>query len=169
MKKIFIALSSSECVNSKYYALSTNVAKVCINKNYEIYMGARKTGMMKRLYQSCIENNGAIKDILSRELDDSNYKETTTIICDSIFDQLSYFMKCDVTLVLPGGFGTQNELFTSIMGVFTNNVNGKIVLFNYDHFYDKFLEFIDFLSKEKFIDNKVFSVITSVNELEEIL
>ena len=74
----------------------------------------------------------------------------------------------DILLFLPGGTGTISEFFSMLEENRTTETPKKIILFNYDNFFDKLLDLIAFISKEKFNNQNnydYFKVITKIEEL----
>lgn len=170
MKKVFVACSSFDSISEEYLRLSSSVGLLLVEKNYKIIMGGKKAGMMKALYETIKENDGVVSDILctSLTLDKEHIKETTQVI-KSINKQIDYFINCDILIFLPGGFGTLNEIFSSVMAKFSKECKGKLILVNYNHYYDELISFFDNMKSKGFINDNVLMVVNNMKELESCL
>ncbi|MDE2029232.1 MAG: TIGR00730 family Rossman fold protein [Alphaproteobacteria bacterium] len=75
-------------------------------------------------------------------------------------------------VILPGGFGTLDELFEILTWKKLSLHNKPIILFNQDGFWDPFLALVDRTIEEKFAqpsDRVLFQVVNSVEEVMDAL
>ena len=88
-------------------------------------------------------------------------------------DQLKYLVNNgDITIILPGSFGTLSELMTSIQCKKLGEHNKPIIIFNINGFYDKILEQFKIFNKERFDlydQNKLYEVIDDYKEMERYI
>src|SRR5574344_870202 len=171
MKAIFIAASSYENIDDKYFALSKKVANLCIKKELSLVFGASPLGMMGRLYNEYKSNNMKIEAVTIKEYEsDLEHISCDKIIFDTTLKQIDYFMKCDILLFLPGGLGTLNEFINSITSKRNSEINSKIILFNYNGYYNNLLELLNRFEKEGFSKkDNLFTIVNSLEELEKEL
>lgn len=171
MKRIFIGASSYETINKKYFSLAKEVASLCIKKELILVFGASSLGMMGRLYNEYKNNKKKIEAVTIKEYQ----KDLENISCDKlVFDttlkQIDYFMKCDILLFLPGGLGSLNEFINSITSKRNNEMNSKIILYNYDGYYDYLLELLNKFEEDGFSKkDNLFTIVNNIEELEKEL
>jgi len=75
---------------------------------------------------------------------------------------------CDMAIILPGGFGTLDELFEMITWNALKIHEKKIVILNSGNYYHKMMEFMDHIQQETFLYEDWRERIQVVNSPEEI-
>jgi hypothetical protein len=78
------------------------------------------------------------------------------------------YEKCDAALVLPGGFGTMDELFEMLTWNQLNIHNKKIFVLNTSGYYDHLISFLQTMEESGFLFSKVMESITIVDSPEEL-
>ena len=58
---------------------------------------------------------------------------------------------CDAAIILPGGYGTLDELFEMLTWNTLKIHSKKIILLNTDGFYTHLLQHIDYMQQQKFL------------------
>lgn len=147
--KIGLFLTSSMSVGQEYIDLTRLMGQRLARENFGIVYGGTDYGMMKELAVSYKEAGGSdLAGIMSKELESvtKNYKAfehlDQSFWEDRIIDRVRKINDlADGFVFLPGGYGALEEMM-SIIGGKANKLHDKpIVLYNYDNFYDKLLEF----------------------------
>ncbi|MBQ9853908.1 MAG: LOG family protein [Bacilli bacterium] len=171
MKTVFIGSSSYETIDKKYIELSKEVALLCVKKDYKLKYGASSKSMMGTIYNTFMGNN---KKVLGVQLE--TYKEDAKdlncelVMVDSTLKQVEIFSKSDILLFLPGGIGTLNEIVNSITLKRNKEINGKIIIFNYDNFFDYLFKFISSLEEKSFSKKEeLFKIVNTMEELKKEL
>ena len=75
-------------------------------------------------------------------------------------------------LFLPGGTGSLGELFGLMEEIKTNKNQKKIIIYNYEGFYNELFDYIDLLSKRGFAYEKELNkliIVKNINELERVI
>lgn len=73
---------------------------------------------------------------------------------------------------MPGGIGSLTELMSFVEEKRTSLTNKKIVLYNYNNYYDKLLSYIEYQNNLKFNESDILDniiIIKSMNELEGVI
>jgi uncharacterized protein (TIGR00730 family) len=78
------------------------------------------------------------------------------------------YSRCDAALVLPGGFGTLDELFEIITWNQLTIHDKPIFILNSDGFYDALLQHIEQMKKEGFLYQEAIDKIQVVKTIEEL-
>jgi uncharacterized protein (TIGR00730 family) len=96
------------------------------------------------------------------------YDCDNTVIVETMSERKTLMEKHgDVFVIAPGGIGTMDEFFQVITLKYLKRLDRPIVILNYNGFYDKLLELMDDLVKNKaVIDNisEYYDVITSADD-----
>ncbi len=79
------------------------------------------------------------------------------------------FDKSDAFIILPGGFGTMDETFEVITWRQLHMHEKPIILYNYNGYWDKWVEMTNHFFAENFAGEKTKSMYTVVNTLEEAM
>jgi len=76
---------------------------------------------------------------------------------------------CDGVVILPGGFGTLDELFETLTWNQLSLHDKKVFILNTAGFYNHLLQHLDFLNQEGFLWNDLNGLMVVLNEPKEIL
>ena len=172
---IFIGCSSSNDIDKEYLKEAEKLAQLLCDYNCTLMFGSSEDGMMGTIYRVFKKNNCKIISVLPKE----NYgmltkvDATETIYVPQTSDQLKYVVNNgDMTIIMPGSFGSLSELMTSIQCKKLGEHNKKIIIYNMNGFYDKILEqFKDFYNKKFDLYNQkeLYEVINDYKEIEKYL
>lgn len=172
--KVFIASGSNEKIPEEYLKETKDVCKMLCDLDYSLVFGTYSKGMMGVCYNTFKENK---KDILGITIDAyhddlKNFSSIKVLELDTSFKRLEYiYNESDIFLFLPGGTGSLSELFAIMEELKTNKNQKKIIIYNYNGFYNELLDYIDILNKRGFTyKNEINKLIIIENkkELEEV-
>lgn len=145
-------------IGDEYIALTRRVAERCAAERFGIVYGGTSYGMMNELasaYKQAGGQNlvGVMAEDLMRvtkgyqayEHLDKQYVEPSMELRKQRIAQLS-----DGFVILPGGYGTFEELGSFLGGNINKLYSKPVVLYNYHGFYDKLLAFFDEMAQKQF-------------------
>jgi uncharacterized protein (TIGR00730 family) len=175
--RIGITLTSSLDVGQEYIDLTKIVAGSLAQQGFGIVYGGTDYGMMATLAKSYKEAGGnsltgvMAKDLKSvtknyiayAELDQSFLEETMEDRKRRII-QLS-----DAFIILPGGYGTFEEIGSIVGGKANKLFDKPIAIYNYNGFYDTLLKFLDEMCKKQFSKIPIEKFILVSEDLDEII
>ena len=174
--RIGITLTSSLSVGDDYIALTEKVAKSIAEKQYGIVYGGTHYGMMSTLAESYKMAGGEdltgvmAKDLMKvtkgyiafNGLDHSYLEETMENRKHRIVEQ------SDAFIILPGGYGTFEEIGTIIGGKVNKLYDKPIAVFNYGGFYDTLLNFLDEMQQKDFSKIPISKFVYVSDDLDDI-
>lgn len=172
MTKVFIGCSSKDTIHTKYLEEAKEISSSLSKDNYALVFGAASMGMMGACYQ---EFNYSHQPIYSYTVekyqeDLSHLQSDIEVILPTTFDRTKQlYQDADIIILLPGGTGTIAEIFSILEENRTIDNPKKIVLYNFDGFYNKLLEVINYCITEKFNDSSIYDYFTVVNTRDEVL
>ena len=169
--KLFIGCASSNDIDNCYVDDCKKLIEKLLTNNTLIY-GAYNEGLMGECFNTAKKNNNKVIGVCPKTYEEDSKKLNCDeiIITDNIIDRTKTLLNiCDAIILLPGGIGTINELFSSIDSKRSGELNKKIVIFNSNHYYDKLLEFLDKLYAEKFSDKSIKDCYLVTDNIDEVL
>ena len=171
--RICVYCSSSAKIDKSYFKATERLAKEFIKNNVEVVFGGGATGLMGKLADTIIENNGKIKGIMPRfmnEVEWAHKKVEDFELTDTMYERKAKFLQdIDGLVALPGGSGTLEELLEAItlkrLGQFTK----PIVILNTNGYYGPLKQMLEKCVNEKFMHKKHLEIWSFVEEPEEVL
>ncbi|MFC0604538.1 LOG family protein [Winogradskyella pulchriflava] len=115
MKNIAVFCGSSEGNDEKIINESYALGKTFAEKNITLVYGAAKIGIMGKVAQGVIDNNGETIGVIPHFLKTKEIVHTELtelIVTDNMHDRkVIMYDKSDGFIIIPGGFGTMDEFF----------------------------------------------------------
>lgn len=145
--KIFIASSSRNEIDDKYIDLAGDLSKA-LNQETLVF-GAGSTSMMGK----CYENFDKVTGFTTKKWQDDikNLEKARVKLEASTLDRLkAIYKESDIFIIMPGGVGTLSELFGLLEENRDSGLYKKIILFNYEGFYDKLLSLLEDMKYQGF-------------------
>lgn len=167
---VFIACSASQYIDKKYLELTLDVSKYLIEQNYNLVFGAFDKSMMGICYDEFKNNNKHIVSVTPKvyEKDLDRLEDSEKIITeDTIMRFKTIYDLSDLVVILPGGIGTLTELLNTIEDYRTIPTDKRVILYNYEGFYDDILKWFNEKKELGFISGNVKDFIDIVDEYEE--
>jgi uncharacterized protein (TIGR00730 family) len=135
--------------------------------------GAGSAGLMGILADSVIEHAGHVKGVIPKlllEWEKQHRGLTELIISDDMHERKrTIYSFCDAALILPGGFGTMDELFEILTWNQLTIHDKQIFILNSGGFYDHLIAHIEKMRQSQFLYEHAERAITILNEPAEII
>ncbi len=136
-----------------------------------VYGGGNK-GLMGAVANSCLEKGGKVVGIIPQlllEWEAQHTGLTELIVTETMHARkLLLYDKCDIAVALPGGLGTFDELFEMLVWNNLSIHEKKIVLYNFEGFYNPLIEMIQKMETEGFLYEKSRYRFTICSNREEL-
>lgn len=173
ISKVCVFCASSQKVDSKYFDVTERLAKVLVKNKITTVYGGGAVGLMGRLADVAMQNNGKVIGIIPRFMLDVEWghKNITELIeVEDMHERKKKLIEdVDAIVILPGGSGTLEETMEVItlkrLGKFTK----PIIFINTDGFYDRLFELFDKMIEERFMRAEHAQMWTSIDHPEEVL
>jgi uncharacterized protein (TIGR00730 family) len=156
--RVGITLTSSLSVGDSYIRLTKHVAGYLAHQDAGVVYGGTAYGMMLTLAEAYKQAGGkdlvgvmakdlsaVTKKYLAYEGLDETYLEET--MAGRVHRMLAL---ADAFIILPGGYGTLEEIGSIIGGKVNKLFDKPIAIYNYNHFYDTFIAFANELQSNRF-------------------
>jgi uncharacterized protein (TIGR00730 family) len=137
-----------------------------------IYGGGR-TGIMGVVADAVLEGNGKVTGVIPHVLIEWEHQHesiTELIIADDMHTRKKKMYElCDAAIILPGGFGTLDELFEILTWNQLSIHDKRIFILNTNGFYDHLIAHISSLEKNGFLYETAKERITVLKEPSELV
>ena len=145
---------------------------ILADKNITLIYGGGNKGIMGAVANAVLEKKGKVTGIIPQLLTDRehSHKGITELIVveDMHIRKKMLYEKCDAAIILPGGFGTLDELFEMLTWNQLNIHNKKIFILNTAGFYDHLLAHAKVMQQENFLYDTIEERITIISSPDEI-
>lgn len=153
-KNICIFASSSNEIDNSYFKAASELGELIGKVGNNIIHGGGKIGLMGSIAQSVQANGGKVLGIIPERLNVEGVASETddeTIVTDNMRERKLIMKKLsNAFIVLPGGFGTLEEVM-EVLTLKQLKYHAKpIVFLNTNGFYSELLSFFEKFYSEKF-------------------
>lgn len=163
---------SKEGNNPAYSTDATILGHLMADRKIRLIYGGGNKGLMAAVANGVLEKGGEVTGIIPQVLTEWEHQHdgiTELIVTENMHMRKHLlYEKCDAAIILPGGYGTLDELF-EILTWNQLKIHAKpIYILNSDGFYDALLVHIDKMVSENFLYTKLEETITVVSKPEDI-
>ena len=148
------------------------LGKILAEKNIKIIYGGGNKGLMGAVANSALENKGSVIGIIPTLLKEQEHLHETlteTHVVDTMHDRKKMlYEKCDAAIILPGGYGTLDEVFEMLTWNQLKIHSKKIFFLNSAGFYDHLIAHIARMHDEGFLYNNPLEQMTVISDPAEL-
>jgi uncharacterized protein (TIGR00730 family) len=174
--RVCIFASSSSRINSEYADAASELGMLLSRAGIEVVFGGGGIGLMGKLADTIIENNGTITGVIPSFMKDQGWDHSDVsemiITSDMGERKKQMFAMADAVVALPGGVGTLEELTEAItlkqLGLF----RGPVIILNTLNFYKSLIEFFEHMVSEYFLRSEhksIWEIATTPGEVMSLL
>jgi uncharacterized protein (TIGR00730 family) len=145
---------------------------ILAKKNITLIYGGGNKGIMGAVANAVLEKGGKVIGIIPQILTEWEAHHTgitELIIVENMhIRKKMLYEKCDAAIILPGGFGTLDELFEMLTWNQLNIHNKQIFILNTSGFYDHLLAHTKVMQQENFLYDTIEDRITIISSPDEL-
>lgn len=164
---------SKEGIDGLYTHHAKQLGKIMAHHNIAMIYGGGSSGIMGVIADAVMEHQGKVTGIIPHvlvEWEKQHKGITELIIADDMHERKKKMYElCDAAVILPGGFGTLDELFEMLTWNQLSIHDKKIFILNSGGFFDHLLAHIDRLDQEGFLYETAKERITVLSDPSEIV
>lgn len=173
IQSITVFCGSKNGTNPLFEEHTRKMGKILAEKNVTVIYGGGNRGLMGAVANAALENNGKVIGIIPELLaswENQHEGLTELHIVDSMHSRkIMLYEKCDAAVILPGGYGTLDEVFELLTWNQLNIHNKPIFFLNTNGFYDHLIAHIDRMHQEEFLYYHPNEKMTVLNKPEDII
>lgn len=160
--------------NKNIYLEHTNrLGTLLAEKKIEIIYGGGNKGLMGAVANAAMQQRGRVTGIIPKFLSAQEHQhqglhELHVVETMHIRKQMLY-EKCQAAIILPGGYGTLDEVFETLTWNQLSLHEKKIFILNSGGFYDHLLAHIHRMQEEGFLYSKTDETLTVLATPDELL
>ncbi len=142
-------------------------------QNITVIYGGGNKGLMAAVANAALQKNGRVMGIIPKILTGWEHQHDglteLTVVENMHTRKQMLYDKCDAAIILPGGYGTMDEVFEMLTWNQLNIHNKKIFFLNSGGFYTHLIAHIKMMHDENFLYDHPDTKMTVLNEPEELI
>ena len=162
IKTICIYCASSDKIYDIYNKDAETLGSLLGKRQMKILNGSGSRGLMRTISDAVLSSGGTVTGVIPRFMVKNGWchPNLTEVIQTETMHERKKIMAdlSDVTIALPGGFGTLEELLEIITWRQLGLYNNPVIILNTNNYFDPLFEMFRRATKEKFMreDQSVF-------------
>lgn len=154
--------------NPLFEAHATVLGHLMAAHGIQLIYGGGNKGIMGAVANAVLEKGGKVIGIIPQMLTEWEAQHegiTELIVTEDMHTRKKLlYSKCDAAIILPGGFGTLDELYEMLTWNQLNIHSKQIFILNTAGFYDGLLQHMRTMQEEAFLYDRIEDRITVINE-----
>ena len=159
--------------NPIYTEIARQVGQILAKKNKKIVYGAGKVGLMGIVAEAALQEQGEVIGVIPfflRKKEVCHESLSQLFVVDSMHERkVKMAQLSDAVIVLPGGYGTMDELFEMLTLAQLGQGQHPVSILNVNGFYDPLIAQLDKMVEEGFLKstNRIIAMVS--NSVEEMI
>ena len=164
---------SKDGINNVYVEHARQLGELMARHQIKMIYGGGSSGLMGTVADSVMQHHGYVIGIIPHvlvEWERQHHGITELIIADDMHERKKKMYElCDAAIILPGGFGTLDELFEMLTWNQLSIHDKEIFILDSNGFYEHLLAHIEQLNKEGFLYEAAKERITILSDPSELV
>ncbi|MDB5197978.1 MAG: family Rossman fold protein [Flaviaesturariibacter sp.] len=173
IKSLAIFCGSKVGKNPLYQQHAEQLGKILADASVELIFGGGKNGLMGASADSAMAAGGTVRGVIPEVLRAWEHQHTgiseLLVVEDMHVRKRKLYDLSDAAIILPGGFGTLDELFEMLTWNQLSIHDKKIFLLNSAGFYNHLIGHMQVLESEGFLYGSLPEKLVVLNEPSEII
>lgn len=173
ISKLAIFCGSKTGSNEIYRQHALELATIMAEHKIELVYGGGRKGIMGIVADTVMGKGGIVRGVIPQILFSWEHQHEGIselfVVEDMHVRKRKMYELCDGVVILPGGFGTLDELFETLTWNQLSIHDKKVFILNTAGFYDRLLQHLEFLNAEGFLWSDLKGLLVVLNEPKELL
>ena len=171
--KLCVFCSANQQIDPDFFTMVEKLGVWAAKNGHSIVFGGHDAGLMHAVSKAAKEAGGQVIGVVPRRIEEmgrlSPYLDIH-IPTENLTDRKDLMMdRSDAFIVLPGGIGTLDELFTTAAAATLQYHEKPIILWNMKGFWDSLIACMDDLQQKGVIRGEWRNGIRVANSLEDVV
>lgn len=172
IRSLAVFCGSKKGTNPRYTEDAEKLGKLMADHQVRLIYGGGSAGIMGSIADAVMANGGTVTGIIPKlllEWEVQHQAISELIVSDDMhIRKKTLYSLCDAALILPGGYGTLDELFEIVTWNQLSIHDKQIFILNTDGFYDHLILHIKKMKEEEFLYEKAHQPILIINDPAEL-
>jgi uncharacterized protein (TIGR00730 family) len=168
IKSLAVFCGSKNGINPIFAQHATELGKLMAESNIQLVYGGGSAGIMGIIADSVMQYGGKVTGFIPKLLLEWEVQHrgiTELVICDDMHERKKrIYAISDAAVILPGGFGTLDELFEIVTWNQLTIHDKEIFVLNSGGFYNHLIQHIEVMKQEKFLYEDALKRITIIGD-----
>ncbi len=173
IQSLAVFCGSKKGVNPLYIEHAAQLGKLMAENNIRLIYGGGSAGIMGSIADSVMQHGGKVTGIIPKillEWEVQHLGISELIVSDDMHERKrKLYSMCDAAIILPGGFGTLDELFEIITWNQLIIHDKEIFILNSGGFYNHLIKHIRLMKQEQFLYEEAEKRITIIDDPAELV
>jgi len=173
IQSLAVFCGSKEGKNPLFAEHAVQLGKLLAENDVSLIYGGGNVGIMGIIADAVMKHGGRVTGIIPKlllEWERQHEQITELIVTENMHDRKKIiYDRCDGAIILPGGFGTLDELFEIITWNQLTIHDKQIFILNSGGFYNHLIEHIRLMKQEKFLYEQAEKRITVIDDPAELV
>ena len=176
MSKICVFCSANDQIADIYFEKARELGRWCARHGHKVVFGGHDAGLMHAVSWACKEEGGEVIGVVPRRIEEMGRLTPfldVHIPTEDLTDRKQIMMDMsDAFVILPGGIGTLDELFTVCASSTLGYQSKPIIIFNINGFWNPLIDMLDDLESKNMIRGhwrNIIQVAANIDEIERLI
>ena len=173
IRSLAVFCGSKDGANPLFKEHAIALGKIMVTNNVTLVYGGGNVGIMGCIADTIMGHGGKAIGVIPQvlvEWERQHNSLSELLIADDMHSRKKKMYElCDAAIILPGGFGTLDEMFEMITWNQLSIHDKQIFILNSGGFYDHLLAHIQMMQDEKFLYEAAQKRLTVINEPSELI
>jgi uncharacterized protein (TIGR00730 family) len=173
INSVAVFCGSKSGTHPSYMAAATQLGNVLAQKNITLIYGGGGVGIMGAVATAVLQQGGHVTGIIPQHLLswEAQHKQVANMIVTPDMHERKklLYQKADAAIILPGGFGTLDELFEILTWNQLKLHKKNIFIVNTNGFYTALLAHCQKMFTDGFLYNDLTTYFTTVTTVDDLL
>ena len=173
INKLAVFCGSKTGNNELYRQHALEFAMIMADNKIELVYGGGRKGIMGIVADTVMEKGGIVRGVIPQVLVDWEHQHESIselfVVEDMHVRKRKMYELCDGVVILPGGFGTLDELFETLTWNQLSIHDKKVFILNTAGFYNHLLQHLEFLNAEGFLWNDLKGLLVVLDDPKQLL
>lgn len=173
VKSLAVFCGSKNGKSPLYLQHAAELGKICASHNVRVVYGGGSVGIMGAIADETMRHGGRVTGVIPQVLVDwerqHNHLSELLVVDNMHVRKKKMYDLCDAAIVLPGGFGTLDELFEMLTWNQLSIHDKMIFILNSGGFYTHLIAHINQMQEEAFLYEAARKRLVILDEPAEII